>query len=280
MSSSRRRSCLPETVTFVLAPGKKPADPQQRLRGSGRCPSTSPSRRSHTYACANTGTRARLEYFGHKAVFNADGLVLDEAPCVTSQSDEELALQERASAETPVADVDEETVVFSCGALSRGPAVLPSDGSFTLESVMPHGGSRLSVVVEYATGSRGNVTLRWEAAPDEGSRGAGPFARMPPLDAVDIAGNWAGSSTRWKRGSEPTTQLVEREYSARNSVSDMLVRLPLGVSVVAPPVWSKGRGLSFGCAWSPVEGRRPVMIRAYAEDALLDKVDWRVEKQL
>lgn len=166
------------------------------------------------------------------------------------------------------------TVVFEGGAASLGPVMLPSDGAFELQAVLPHSESdqTASVRVQYEGGVRSGFELSWNG--EEGGDVEGPV-----LESRDIAGAYVGRSVRWAPGGISVKEDLTREYGAVNSRSDMLVRLPLGVSVVAPRIWGGSR-MSFGCGWTPVEGRRPVMVRSYEDDGRLGKVDWRVEKRL
>jgi hypothetical protein len=177
-------------------------------------------------------------------------------------------------------------VEFEGGAESRGPAVLPHAGDFRLEAVLPCGGQCLVVAVEYVGGRREAFELSWDGGAADGA-GDG-FARGLPLEARDIAGQYvARESVRWSAdsgggdgGVVTVVERLERVYGAVNSGSATLVRMPLGVSVVAPAAWSAGHRLSFGCGWTPAPALRPVMVRTHGEGGAVEKVDWRVEERV
>lgn len=225
------------------------------------------SQRSHPSACTSSPPRV-----ARSSRFNGKGSRLPGDPSGPAPIPATIPAD---SAEA--AALGDGTVGFRTGgSLSIGPETLPADGAFALESVMPYENQALAVRIVYEDGVRAGMELRW--AGEEGGRRGRVDGSM--LDAGDIAGRYVARSVRWAAGgSVSVMERLERDYGMANSRSDMLVRLPLGVSVVAPRVWGRGK-LSFGCGWTPVDGRRPVMVRSYGDDGRLAKVDWRVEERV
>lgn len=165
------------------------------------------------------------------------------------------------------------TVAFSSGAASLGPDALPSSGTFALEALLPSGTGVASVRIEYVESLRTALEVRYTG-------GGALDVDGPRLEAADIAGSYAGRSVKWTPGGVEVDERFTEEYGAQNSASDTLVRLPLGVSVLAQRVWSGGR-FSFVCGWTtPVDGTRPVMVRSYGDGRELGKVVWRVEERI
>jgi hypothetical protein len=228
---------------------------------------------------------------GFAATFSGTGAPLSEQPA--SEPDAYTQAQYRdllaqTGVDRPAATHDGSLVVFASGAASCGPAVLTADGCFAVESWLQFERSeRLRVRVAYVDGVRSEIRLVWESTGSTMDAGQAPrpFVCDEPLEAMMIAGNWeAPRNERWQSGGRPSsTKLgLNREYGTYNSPSPMLVRLPLGVSVVAPPFFTPGEGssFSFGTGWLATDSLRPVMMRSYDAVGNVDKVDWRTEKRL
>jgi hypothetical protein len=235
-------------------------------------------------SCAMPLALTQQKLSGFVATFSGAGAPISELAEIPDAEGglfaEYHTLLEQATENNPAATHDGSLVVFASGAASGGPAVLSADGCFSVEAWMPYEAcERLRVRVTYVDGVRNEICLVWEAAGRSEGQTPRSFLRSSPLDAMEIAGNWeAPKSERWSANGPPSTKIgLEREYSTYNSSSPILVRLPLGVSIVSPAVYAPDSTFSFGTAWSPVESARPVTIRSYDARGIIDKVDARVE---
>ncbi len=186
---------------------------------------------------------------------------------------DELALVDIATPSRPSSSGDNSLVVFYSGAVSRGPSILNANGSFALEAVLPANDVRVAIRVVYGNGKRIGFVVT--AVSENGEQ---PFGQNPALESRDIAGSWLADNYRWTPiiiGSG--MRLLPRTYGPVNSSSPSLVRLPLGISVVAAPNYYQGAKFSFGTGWLPELNLRPVMIRSYDKSGRVEKIDWRNE---
>lgn len=214
---------------------------------------------------------------GYSSIYSGDGTFVEEKAVSLLIAPEESTLVSSAKPGSPHTYPDNSAVVFHSGAVSRGPPLLAL-GNFELDAVLPTTeGVRLVVGITYISGERKSIQLSLVS-----EKGEQAFGRNPPLDGRDIAGDWEGDNYRWSANAPPSLmRALPRNYSSRNSPSSMLVRLPLGVSIVAPQSWKQGSSaFSFGTGWLPNQNSRPVMIRSHSADGRLEKVDWRLETRL
>jgi len=214
---------------------------------------------------------------GYSSIYSGNGQFLEEIAVSLSIPPEEAALLSSARPDDPQSSPDNSSVVFHSGAVSRGASAL-NLGNFELDAILPtNDGVYLIVTIKYISGVRNALKLTLAS-----EKGEEPFGRSAPLDARDISGDWKGDNYRWSANATPSMiRGLQRNYGSSNSSSSMLVRLPLGVSVVAPQRWQQGTsGFSFGTGWLPSRNFRPVMIRSHSADGLLEKVDWRLETRL
>lgn len=212
---------------------------------------------------------------GYSSIYSGDGQFIEEKAVSLSVPSNEASLISSAKPNSPQAASDNSSIVFHSGAISRGPSVL-GIGNFSLDAILPTDGVHLAVRIKYDSGERKalEITLASE-------KGEQPFGGNAPLDATDIAGDWKGNNYRWSANAPPSLMsALTRNYDSTNSSSSMLVRLPLGISVVAPQSWSPGSSFSFGTGWLPSPNLRPVMIRGHSADGRIEKVDWRLETRL
>lgn len=217
---------------------------------------------------------------GYAARFSGSGIPIDETTVQAGIPTDEDQLQKQATLENPMADTDLGLIVYQSGASSRGPRTLDDSGNFVLVSRLVNGDcERLTVSLSYVGGVRSHIELSWEAVTDAKTMNKpGPFLNNPPLESSMIAGKWVATNFRWSANAPPTIKNdLQRDYGMNNSTSPSLVRLPLGVSVVAPPSYFRGSTLSFGAGWLPEYSTRPVMVRSYSSNGSLEKVDWRIE---
>lgn len=226
--------------------------------------------------CSRRTSRKRFavaELRGYCSKFSGDGKFLSEEPVSIVIPSDEIALIESATPLAPSSSVDNSSVAFHSGAVSRGPLMLNESNSLALDAILPANNVRVLIRTVYNDGKRTEFSVT--AVSENGEQ---PFGTTAPLESRDIYGSWLGDNYRWSAISAPTImRYLPRSYRSVNSTSPSLVRLPLGISVVASPNIFSGSKFSFGTGWLPAQNLRPVMIRSYDEGGRLEKVDWRNE---